>query len=206
MPDDRTSYHHGNLRRALLEAAERLLVERGAERISLRAISRSAGVSHAAPYHHFAHLDELLAAVAADGFERLRRSMQERAVAASGSPLGALQEAGVGYVLFATRNPELFRLMFGGRLRERRQYAELSRAADAAFAVLGDMLAGAAGSDGGGRSRDHLHRAARAAWATVHGLSVLLIDGRLDMDWHDERAVETLAREVTAVLGPGLRS
>jgi AcrR family transcriptional regulator len=204
----RSHYHHGDLRRALLEAAEQLIREVGPDAASLRAIARAAGVSHAAPYHHFADLEDLLAAVAASGFVRLREAMLERAATGDDpAPLRRLQEAGIAYVGFAAANPELYRLMFSGRARGSRVHPELAEASDAAYEALGGLLARTTGrkpvgngGDGGGGE------AARASWALVHGLSMLLIDGRLDVDTGDARQVERLAWEVTTVIGRGLQS
>ena len=201
------TYHHGDLRRALLLAAERLVCEQGAESVSLRGIARATGVSHAAPYHHFVDLEDLLAAVAASGFTRLRQVMLERAGAATGTdPRGRLQEAGVAYVSFATENPELYRLMFSGRLRGSGNHPDLDRASDEAYEVLGELLAQTVEANRTQFKATRLVNAARASWALVHGLSMLLIDGRLDLESDKPEEVQALAQEVTAVLGRGLRN
>jgi hypothetical protein len=116
-----------------------------------------------------------------------------------------LQDAGIAYVGFAAENPELYRLMFSGRLREMRDDPELSEASDAAYGALGELLleTGKAPPDG---SEQGLNQAAQASWAMVHGLAMLLIDGRLDIDPGDRARVENLVREATRVLGRGLRS
>jgi AcrR family transcriptional regulator len=201
------TYHHGDLRRALLLAADRLVRERGAESVSLRGIARAAGVSHAAPYHHFADLEDLLAAVATSGFTRLRDLMSERADAAARTdPGGRLQEAGLAYVTFAAENPELYRLMFSGRLRGSGDHPDLDQASDEAYRVLGDLLAQTVEADETGFKATRLVNAARASWALVHGLSMLLIDGRLDLESDEPEEVQALVREVTTVLGRGLRN
>jgi AcrR family transcriptional regulator len=202
------AYHHGDLRRALVAAAERLLQQQGLNRISLRGIARAAGVSHAAPYHYFPDLDHLLAAVAANAFRRLTDAMLQRAVDPREPSLSRLQAAGVAYVKFAVQNAELYRLMFGGRLRAVRDDPALAQSSDAAYGALGELLAEthpAAAPAGAEITDPELSAAARAAWALVHGLSMLLIDGRLDVDPHDAGVVEELVRDVTSVLGTGLR-
>lgn len=197
----RSSYHHGDLRRALLAAARRLIQRSGAGRVSLRAIAREAGVSHAAPYHHFADRDALLAALAATGFDALREAMERRSEGALDQPFRSLQEAGVAYVRFAMENPELYRLMFSGPLTDRARYPELQRAADDAFGVLQRLL----GSAGGTRAAKASRAVPLTAWSTVHGLAMLLIDGRLEEETAASDSDE-IAREVTRVLGRGLRS
>jgi AcrR family transcriptional regulator len=192
-------YHHGDLRRALLQSAEHLLESEGLDKVSLRAIARIAGVSHAAPYHHFDDVDDLLASVATSGFSRLRHAMSNKAEAVEGPPLTRLQEAGIAYIRFAAENPEVYRLMFSSRLRASENHPELAKAAGEAYATLGALL---------GRSSPNASAAfgaAQAAWSTVHGLAMLIIDSRLDIDRNDAEAVERAAREVTNVLGRGLR-
>lgn len=198
---NRHAYHHGDLRRALLVAARRLVEREGPSRVGLRALAREARVSPAAPYHHFADRDAILAALAAEGFAELAEAMRRGTRRASRARLQRLQAAGVAYVRFAARNPELFRLMFGGLLADRSAYPDLRQSADEAFGVLHQLLGPTRGSAARGRPGP----AALTAWSTVHGLAVLLIDGRLGTKPGDRKAAN-LAREVTRVLGAGLRS
>lgn len=205
-------YHHGALRRALLDATLELIATRGLAELSLRAVARAAGVSHAAPYHHFADRRALLAAVAEEGFDALRRAMLARAERAP-NPASGLQEAGIGYVLFALAHPAHFRVMFSAELAERGDYAELREAAQGSQAVLLGAIerCQAAGVIGAGDTEV----LGLAAWAQVHGLATLLLDGYLGRgaggaegagganaaEWAEE-----LAREVTEVLWAGLRA
>ena len=105
-------YHHGDLRHALIEATESLLAERGPESFSLREVARRAGVSPAAPAHHFGDASGLLTAVAALGFDALAQALRAAETRGGRDPLKRLREQGVGYVEFATRHPARFRLMF----------------------------------------------------------------------------------------------
>jgi len=198
----RETYHHGDLARALLVAARRLVEREGPIGASLRAVAREAGVTAAAPYHHYADRDALLAAVAAQGFDELAEAMN-RSARREGhhTPLARLQAAGVAYVRFAVRNPELFRLMFSRPPGNRSGYPDLDRSARGAFAVLERLL------DRQGRSKAPTRPStiALTAWSTVHGLATLLIDGRLGGEPTERRAAQT-AREVTRVLGVGLRN
>ena len=196
----RGDYHHGDLRRALLDAAERLVRREGAARASLRAIAREAGVSPSAPYHHFEDRESLLAAVAARGFRSLGSGMADaRAADDSEGPLERMRVAGIAYVRFAIDNAEMFRLMFGGMLSDRTRFPELKQAADDAGAVLEGLV-------GGERVGGERHSAvALAAWSTVHGLAFLLVEGLLREE-EAELGVEEITREVTQVLGRGLRA
>lgn len=116
-PVESRPYHHGDLRRALVEAAERLLDREGASALSLRAVAREAGVSAAAPYHHFRDKNELLMAVAHQGFEELAEKMREAAdgIEDPGKRVNAL---GVAYVCFARDNRALYHLMYDSSRRE----------------------------------------------------------------------------------------
>jgi AcrR family transcriptional regulator len=204
---DRSSYHHGDLRRVLLEVGHRLLEETDAGALSLRAIAREAGVSRAAPYHHFADREGLLAALAADGFRDLRDAMIQRAQAAVGPPLTRMQEIGIAYVLFAFHNPHHYRLMFSGQWSDRDRHPELNWEADAAYGTLGSALGGLQANGprkGGKQGKGPPQAVALGAWSLVHGLAMLLIDGRVGEVEMSTADVEQLARQVTRVLGRGL--
>ncbi len=162
-------YHHGDLRAALLAAAEAELAETGVEGFSLRQVARRAGVSHAAPAHHFGDARGLLTALAAEGFRQFLAAQAAREAAAAADPASQLVAAGLGYVDFAMERPALFRLLWQS---ERPDFADddLGQAAKAAYQHLVDQVAAA-----GGRSTAD----EAAAWAIAHGLADLLASGRL---------------------------
>lgn len=176
-------YHHGDLRRALLEAALIILEKEGEAGLGLRDVARAVGVSPAAPYRHFDGRAALLEALAVTGFQRFTRAMEDVAAAQSADMLAAM---GKTYVLFALRNAALFRLMFSAQLR-RDNRPGLRMAADAAFATLRHVSGGDARS---GRI------AALAAWARVHGLAVLLLDGQIALEAGED--IEALITEIIA--------
>lgn len=172
------AYHHGALREALLGAAETVLERDGIQGLTLRAAAREAGVSHAAPKHHFGDIAGLLTELAAVGFERLRDIMVA-GIVEDMPPATRLDASGRGYVAFAQRHPGLFLLMF----RSERLDASRANFRAAANAALG-ALAGALAPE---REASPKHetltlvegaRIARA-WSLVHGFAMLLIDGRL---------------------------
>ena len=160
-------YHHGDLRASLLAAAARWLDERGAETLTLRELARAAGVSHAAPYHHFANRDELMAGVAEQAFDRLGDALA--AVAGAPDPARALVDIGEAYVREALAHPAQFRLMFGPMLARKAAHAGLQRAAERAFTVL----LGAATRHAPERGLE----LALAGWSLSHGAANLAIDG-----------------------------
>jgi AcrR family transcriptional regulator len=165
-PHDR--YHHGDLRRALVEAALELLLEGGTEALGMRELARRVGVSAAAPYRHFRDKQALIQAVAAAGFALFLEAIDKaKAEVRAEEQFGAMAEA---YVQFALRYPRLYRLMFSSELGKFED-KELRRAADAAY----ESLAVAAAR----QDPEAPGEAAISAWAFVHGLSMLLLDEQL---------------------------
>src|SRR5437870_4008576 len=106
-------YHHGGLRRAMIDAALRLVETGGSQALTLRAAARLAGVSQAAPYRHFANKEALLAGVAEEGFHVLATAMREGAAARRQGAIERMRALGLSYVEFATSHPSHFRVMFG---------------------------------------------------------------------------------------------
>jgi AcrR family transcriptional regulator len=168
-------YHHGALRVALLEAAEGILDRGGIDALTLRAVAREAGVSHAAPTHHFGDLAGLLTELAASGFVRFRAKLQAEIDGAGPEPGPRLMALGRGYVGFAIAYPGLFRLMFRS---ERLDWSSpaLSSAGEAAFALLTEDEAKPTPLVSQGFQSLVV---AMGRWSLVHGLSTLLIDGRV---------------------------
>ena len=154
-----STYHHGDLRTAVLRSAGKTLEKEGVTALSLRAVARQAGVSHNAPYRHFPDRDALLAALAAEGFAQLAEKLR----ANEGREMGA------AYVRFALTHPQRFRLMFGGVLKLER-YPELAAASAGAYAALVEAMKAQ-------KEIGDPQIAAAAAWSLVHGLSHLLLDG-----------------------------
>jgi AcrR family transcriptional regulator len=183
MPRTRTSarrrrrgaYHHGELRQALLAAAEAELAAHGVEGFTLRGCAKRAGVSHAAPAHHFKDAGALLTALAAAGFARFAAAMETRRAAAAPEPRAELIAIGLGYVDFALANPALFRLMFASDRPDAGDVA-LGAEAEHSYRVLVDGLTRVRGSDPRADRSGAIDLA--AAWAIVHGIAHLLLTGR----------------------------
>ena len=178
--DPKRSYHHGNLKPVLLQAAVGLIAEVGPAEFTLREVARRAGISHNAPYRHFREKDELLAAVATEGFERLADALGKPGKATRAcNPHPALrrfQASGLAYVRFAVRSPEHLLVMFDWPLALDR-YPGLSVAAKRAFSVLVGLVE-AAQREGSLPGGDALALAC-IAWSLVHGVAKLAIAKRL---------------------------
>lgn len=197
----RKPYHHGDLRHALLKAATDIVRTRGLPELSLRAVARKARVSHAAPYHHFPDRTALIAAVAEQGFVGLKRSMDAQ-LKGLGDAKAKLEAAGVGYVLFAVRNPTHFRVMFSAEFEDKSRFPELGSAAKAAHGVL-TQLATECQAAGLVRAGDP-NLISLAMWAIVHGLAILLIDRQFGFNNFAPGAIKKLTADVKHFLWVGL--
>ena len=110
----KAKYHHGDLKNAIIKAAITLIKKKGAASISLREVSKKAGVSHAAPYRHFNNKNDLLAAIAQKGFNKLKKQISQAEHQHVNDPKKQLTEAGAAYVELAVNSPAITQLMFGG--------------------------------------------------------------------------------------------
>jgi AcrR family transcriptional regulator len=182
------SYHHGDLRRALLDAAVRSISDSGPSAVSLRALAATAGVSHAAPVHHFGDKVGLFTAVAAEGFELLTDQLM-----AVWTETGDFLEVGVTYIRFALDHKGYFEVMFKPELTDMDDPV-LLRAKLRSYAMLHDPLATLSPD----RTPEGTHLVALASWSIVHGLATLALSGNLsEIDLADP---DDLARHVLMYL------
>ena len=181
-------YHHGNLREAVLAAAINAINEVGPASVSLRDLARRAGVSHAAPAHHFGDKAGLLTALAAEGYDLLAD-----ALAAAQQRTQDFLEVGVAYVRFALEHRSHFAVMFRPDL-----YHPDDPAVRAARERASDALSTGIGSIPSGRAGPDARLAGVAAWSLVHGFATLWLNGALPPELGDDP--EALARAVAAVL------
>ena len=170
------SYHHGDLPRALLREAVRVIDREGVDALTLRAVGQRLGVSRTALYRHFADKSSLLASVAAEGFRMLRLTTSEAWDTHGGGQKG-LEAMGAAYVRFAVAHPAHYRVMFGGFIGHGARDSPLAREGGAAFQVLVNAIV--ALQKTGAIRRDQPQELAQYIWATVHGIAMLAIDGHL---------------------------
>lgn len=163
------TYHHGDLREALINAGRVILEKDGVSALTLRACARKAGVSHAAPQHHFASISDLLAEIAATGFEDFVTAL-DKGAARSSSPVEKLKAMGQNYVAFARERPAVYQLMFG--VAAPLSSERLQSAKAAAWEQLANAVSAVAGPD-------DKEAKAMQVWSTVHGFSMLVISQRL---------------------------
>jgi AcrR family transcriptional regulator len=171
-------YHHGALRDALLEAAERVLERDGLSGLTLRAVAREAGVSHAAPAHHFGDLTGMVSELAAIGFRQFNAAMAV-ASATGISPIEKAMARARAYVAYAQAHPGMYGLMFRAERLDMSR-PSLCEAANASFAGLAGAVAANRQEQISGEALSLDQAAAIArAWSLVHGFTMLLLDGRL---------------------------
>lgn len=209
----RSAYHHGDLREALLRAADEVLRERGLQGFTLRECARRAGVSHAAPKHHFGNVRGLLTELAARGFMALTETLRAH-LAAAGDDLGAQFVAtSRSYATFAAEHPEHFRIMFRSDLLDTSADV-LAAAAHVTFTELTNVIRRQRGEREIGPEELLEHVTAERlladiliGWCHIHGYAHLRLEGQLAMlpAEVEARAVDEAGRRLSALLAAGRR-
>ena len=169
------AYHHGDLRKTLLDAAVEHIAREGTEGLSLRALAREAGVSPTAPYRHFENRQGLLAALATEGFEELGSRLETDAERLTREPAIVFFEAGMTYVTYARENGVKYHLMFGDTIGDFTDHDELLAAAQACYGRFEAMLQ--AGIDTGVLLQIPVRELGAVVWSMVHGVAGMLIAG-----------------------------
>jgi len=189
-----SSYHHGDLRAALVTAAAELVTCCGPASVSLREVARIVGVSHNAPYRHFPTRQALLAAVAAYGFEMLFQEMQ--AAAQIPDPAEHLQAIGRSYIAFAMRHRGVYQLMFSDEI-QKSDHPELRAVAEKGFDKLRQNVVDL-------NPHVHADAATITVWGLVHGIAHLILDNQLKHHEDDDPHHTQLVNFATRILTAGL--
>jgi AcrR family transcriptional regulator len=198
----KNTYHHGDLRQSLIDAAIALIGEEGISDLSLRQVARRVGVSHSAPYRHFEDKEALLAAVAEQGFQSLQVVMETARQGIPPDLSQRLEAIGVAYIHFALAHPFHYRLMFGDYRYNLSKYSALAEAAQQSFMVLVNTIR--EGQMAGiFRLADPVDMA-RVAWSLVHGQSMLALDNKLQVKQGEE--LEAFLKFSSQMLIQGLAS
>ncbi|MGF1570875.1 MAG: TetR/AcrR family transcriptional regulator [Nodosilinea sp.] len=196
----KNTYHHGDLRQSLIDAAIALISDAGISDLSLRQVARRVGVSHNAPYRHFEDKEALLAAVAEQGFQSLRLALEAARATVSPNLSQCLEVIGIAYVHFALAHPAYYRLMFGEYRCNFSRYPALADAAQQSFMVLVDTIR--EGQIAGILRADDSVDMARVAWSLVHGQSMLALDNKLQVNQGE--AFEAFLKFSSQILTQGL--
>ncbi len=196
-----STYHHGNLRDALLIAARAVLREHGLSSLTLRATARVAGVSHMAPYNHFSDKRALLDALAEQGFAELDARC-EQAISADTDTRNNLQRLGQAYVEFALDQPEMFQLMFSNEVAGmKRDRPESSAPVTNVYGRMQGLVSGILSEAEAGQG--DVEAACIGAWSLVHGLATLLIERRIAGTSHSpESLIERITQQYADSLRP----
>jgi AcrR family transcriptional regulator len=198
----RKTYHKGNVRDGLIEAAERLLKDEGLAALSLRRVAREVGVAPSAVYNHFRNREALLVAVAADGYHQLE-ALEQKTYSGTNDPEQQLRSLARAYLHFAARNPDLYRLMFSQELAGHRTDPELGEAGDTSFRLSVEWWYGEGSYDPSKSAIRHPY--ALTVWSTLHGAAMQMVDGLVTVGKGRGNSINGLADAVISVLIEGLR-
>jgi len=179
----RSTYHHGDLKNALIEAGTQVLAEKGVAGLSLRAVARRAGVSHAAPYAHFADKQALIAAISTEGYRRVYEQLEAVLERYPSEPLRQLVEAGWTYVQFATADPARFRTTFSGAVEKQKDYPAYVEMSQKSFALVVRIVQACQAE--GILAEGASEQMAVSVWSLVHGLVALQVEGQLSHELAD---------------------
>ncbi len=171
------TYHHGDLKNALIQAGIEILSDEGVKGLSLRRVAKRAGVSHTAPYAHFADKQALVAAISTEGYKRLYAQFTHIDQEFSSDPLKKLVEVAWSYVQFAVNDPAHFKITFSGVIEKEKDYPAFVEISQQSFAFIIEMVADcqAAGILRSGPT----DLIAVHIWGAIHGLATLLIEDQL---------------------------
>ena len=195
-------YHHGDLKRVLIETAVELISEQGTGDLSLRKIAQRAGVSHAAPYRHFRDKNAILVAVAKQGFEMMLDQTMEMISRYAGNDLDRFGICGLSYIDFAVRHPAHYRVMFGTRLENSYFSEEFNPKSIPVFKLLRDTIKSC--REKGLLKKGNVQEMALAAWSIVHGFAMLRIDHHIPEKKFRESRLNDFKWSVLKTLYQGL--
>jgi AcrR family transcriptional regulator len=171
------TYHHGDLKNALIKAGADILSKEGVSALSLRKVAQQAGVSHAAPYAHFADKQALIAAISTEGYQKLYAQIAQVAEQYRSDPLRRLVESSWAYVQFALNEPDHFKVTLSGMIEKEQEYPAFVEAAQQTFNLVVDIVA--QGQQAGLLRQGAPGLTAVSVWALIHGLVTLLLENQI---------------------------
>ena len=172
-----TTYHHGDLKNALIQAGVEILAREGLGGLSLRKVAKQAGVSHAAPYSHFKDKQALIAAISTEGFKELHIQIESVFAAHKDRPESLLVETSWAYLQFALNEPDRFKLMFSSVLEKEKDYPDFVEISRENFKQVVEVVEIC--QQGNILKAGIANLTAVSVWATVHGLAMLLLEGQI---------------------------
>lgn len=184
------TYHHGDLKNALIRAGVQILSKEGIEGLSLRKVAQRAGVSHSAPYSHFSDKQSLIAAISTEGFNQLYNELEAAVSAYSGNPSRQLQEGAWAYVQFAIKHTDTFKIMFSGVLEKEKDYPAFVQISRKTFDQVVQIVH--ACQDAGLLSAASPDLVAVTVWGQIHGIVCLLLEGQIPHTVLDKVAIHDI--------------
>jgi AcrR family transcriptional regulator len=172
-----TTYHHGDLKNALIQAGVEILASEGLGGLSLRKVAKQAGVSHAAPYSHFADKQALIAAISTEGFKQLYVQIESVKAVQAGSPPDLLVETAWAYFQFALNEPDRFKLMFSSVLEKEKDYPDFVESSQQNFQQVVRVVEIC--QQAGILKPGPPELTAVSVWGAVHGLAMLVLEGQV---------------------------
>jgi AcrR family transcriptional regulator len=186
----RKNYHHGHLKNALIKAGMEIISKEGLAGLSLRKVAKKAGVSHAAPYAHFADKQALIAAISTEGYHSLYDQLTAAVAINKGDTQRILMEVGWSYVQFALNDPQRFKVMFSGILEQEKDYPEFREMALKSFKLLVTLVKDC--QEAGSLALDPADMLAVRLWSVVHGFILLLLEGQISHTLLDRMSIRDL--------------
>jgi AcrR family transcriptional regulator len=173
----KNSYHHGDLKNALIQAGIEILSREGVNALSLRKVARKAGVSHAAPYAHFADKQALVAAISTEGYKKIYENVYNAVQRHQGEPLRQLVEAAWAYVEFALTDPDHFKITLSGVVEKEKDYPAFVEVAQKSFSLVVELVE--AGQRAGILNEGPPDLVAVSVWSLVHGFAMLILEDQI---------------------------
>ena len=186
----RKNYHHGDLKNALIKAGIQILSKDGLVGLSLRRVAKKAGVSHTAPYAHFADKQALVAAISTEGYHQLYEQLTAAVETNHSNPQNLLFEVGWAYAQFALKDPELFKVMFSGVIEQEKDYPDFREISQKNFQLLLGIVK--TYQETGLLAPEPADLVAVRLWSLVHGFIMLLLEGQISHTLLDRMSIKEL--------------
>jgi AcrR family transcriptional regulator len=188
------TYHHGNLKEALISAGLEILSKKGIESLSLRNVAKQIGVSHTAPYNHFRDKQDLLAAISAAGHKQFHIVLLETYQKFKNTPKDLITEIAWAYLQFALQNPDKFKLMFSGALEEEENHPEFEEITQKTINLFEEIIRFC--QSNGALGEGNVYKIAITLWSSVHGFTMLVLEDQFPPNYLQDQNLKELLKAV----------